>query len=177
MLKKLLVALMLLLPFGVGAQTLKFGKVNKSEVFELMSEKKAADVALIQISGKYEEEYNTLREEFNRKYLDYQQMANDVTTPATIKERRMQEIQENNKKIESFLETIEIEYKRQEEELLAPVIEKLNQTIAAVSKENGFLIVFDSKEEGVAYMSDELEDITPMVMAALGIDATKSVEE
>ena len=55
-----------------------------------------------------------------------------------------------------------------QEELLKPVLEKINTAIQEISKEEGYTMVFDLSSGAVLY-ADAASDITPKVMAKLGI--------
>ena len=99
MLKKLLLAVVLAAPMCLFAQS-KFGYINSQEIFNLMPEKTTAENTLVEVSKKYETEYKALQDEFNKKFGEYQALAAD--TPASIKQRREQELQELNTKIQNF---------------------------------------------------------------------------
>ncbi|MEG0253886.1 MAG: OmpH family outer membrane protein, partial [Muribaculaceae bacterium] len=97
MIKKLLLTALIAVPMCLCAQTLKFGNVNSQQIFETMPEKAVAEKTLVEVSKKYEDEYKKLQEEFTKKYTDFQAL--DAATPQSIKDRRMQELQENQTKI------------------------------------------------------------------------------
>jgi Skp family chaperone for outer membrane proteins len=54
-----------------------------------MPEKATAEATLKTVSDKYQQEYQNLQTEFEKKYKDFQALGAD--TPQTIKDRRMQE--------------------------------------------------------------------------------------
>ena len=90
MFKKIVLAILVALPLSTFAQ--KFGVVDLEAVFT-------------DTSKKYEEEFQKLQEEVNKLYADYQAIQNDASTPESIKERRMQEIQEKAQKVDQFRNT------------------------------------------------------------------------
>ena len=100
MIKKLLLAVLIAFPMCLAAQTLKFGIVNSQEIFNLMPDKATAESTLQSVAEKYQAELKKLQEEFDKKYQEFQAL--DETTPQSIKDRRMQELQENNQKIQNF---------------------------------------------------------------------------
>ena len=99
MIKKLLVAMLIAFPMCLAAQTFKFGTVNSQEIFNLMPDKATAETTLQSVAEKYQAELQKLQEEFDKKYKEFQAL--DETTPQSIKDRRMQELQENNQKIQN----------------------------------------------------------------------------
>jgi hypothetical protein len=167
MIKKLLLAAFIAVPMCISAQALKFGNVNSQQIFELMPEKATAEKTLVEVSKKYEDEYKKLQDEFNKKYTDFQALAAD--TPQSIKDRRMQELQENQTKIQNFQQMASQDLQKQQETLLAPITDKLQKAIQAVGAENGFTYIFDLSIPAVVYSGAPSQDITPLVKAKLGL--------
>jgi outer membrane protein len=170
MIKKLLLSLLVAVPFLAPAQTqVKLAVVNSLEVLNAMPEKTTAEATLKTFSDKYEAEFKKLQTEFNQKYADYQALANDASTPQTIKERRMQELQENDQKIQEFQKKANADIQSQQQSLLAPVKEKLQKAIQTVGEEGGFAMIFDVSTTPVPYKSAAIEDVTAKVKEKLGI--------
>ena len=118
MIKKLLMALLVALPFSSMAQ--KFGVVDLESIFTSMPESAAMQTQLQETTTKYEEEFGKLQEEVNKLYTEYQTIANDANTPESIKERRVQEIQERAAKVDQFRNTAQQDIQRLQEQLMAP---------------------------------------------------------
>ncbi|MDD2961449.1 MAG: OmpH family outer membrane protein [Muribaculaceae bacterium] len=167
MIKKLLLAVLIALPMCISAQAVKFGTVNSQQIFEIMPEKANAEKTLVEVSKKYEDEFKKLQDEFNKKYTEFQAL--DAATPQSIKDRRMQELQENQTKIQNFQQMASSDLQKQQEALLAPISEKLQQAIKAVGQENAFTFVFDLSIPSVVYSGAPAQDITALVKAKLGL--------
>lgn len=167
MIKKILLAALIAFPMCLAAQTFKFGTVNSQEVFNLMPEKTAAETTLQTVSEKYQTEYNNLQQEFEKKFKEYQEL--DPTTPQSIKDRRAQELQENQQKIQNFQQMAAQDLQKQQETLLAPITEKIQQAIQAVGAEGGYTFIYDLSIPCVVYQGAGAEDVTPLVKAKLGI--------
>ena len=88
---------MIALPMSVFAR--KFGTVNTAELMESLPEMKTVQEQMTAASNKYQDEFSKLQEEFNKKYQEFNAL--DASTPETIKERRVQEMQELDAKIRS----------------------------------------------------------------------------
>jgi Skp family chaperone for outer membrane proteins len=54
------------------------------------------------------------------------------------------------------------------EQLFSPILDRVNQAMSDVAKENQFMFVFDSSSQVLLY-SDETLDVTKLVKAKLGI--------
>ncbi len=163
MIKKILLAILIAIPFCSHAQ--KFGLVNSQEIIEALPETATMKTQLETASKKYEEEYSKLQEEFKKKYTDYQQL--EETTPDAIKERRLQEMQELDNKIQEFRQTASQDLERQQTQLLAPIQEKIMTAIKAVGDEGGFTFIFENLLP--VYSGTTVVDCTPLVKAKLDI--------
>lgn len=166
MIKKILLAIMIAVPMCAMAQT-KIGVISADSVYQIMPESAQVLSQLQEKSKMYEGEIKKLQEELQKKYADYQTLEKDAATPASIKERRIQEIQELDTKYQQFVQTAERDIQQQQQQLIAPIREKIMIAIKAVGKENGFTAILP---EGVAiYTGDDVIDVTPLVKAKLGL--------
>ena len=166
MIKKILLALVVALPLSTMAQ--KFGVVDIESVFQAMPEYKAMQTQLEETSKKYEDEFAKLQEEVNRLYADYQTLEKDANTPQTIKERRQQEIQDKYTKVQQFRETAQQDLARQEQQLAAPLQQKLMDAINAVGAEGSYSFILP-KEGLLLYKGNDVVDVTDAVRTKLGI--------
>ncbi len=168
MIKKALLAIMLALPMLAAAQAqIKIGTVQIDPIVDAMPETAQMKAQLEADQKTYQDELEKLGAELDKKVAEYQKLAQDGTTPQSILERRMQEVQELQQKAQLFSNQAQQEMQRKYEQLMAPVQEKLTNAIKAVGAENGFTLILP---EGVAaYQSADVIDATPLVKARLGI--------
>ena len=103
MLKRIILAIAVIFPMSIFAQ--KFGVVNLDEVFKAMPETAQMTASLDEASKKYGTEFEQLQQEFQKLYAEFQTLSQDPTTPESIKQRRISDIQERQQKIEQFRAT------------------------------------------------------------------------
>lgn len=161
--KKILVIMALVLPMMASAQ--KYGHVNTTELFQLMPEVNQVKAQMDTIQSQYENQLTMMQEELQKKYQDYQQ--NEATMPDAIKQMRQQELQEMQSRIQTFYQTAEQDIQKKQQELLAPVHEKLTKAIKAVGERDGYTYIFDSA--AMVYIADNAVDASPAVRKELGI--------
>ncbi len=165
MLKKILAIAAVALALPVIAVAQKFGTVDVNAIFTAMPETTAAQNQLQEASKKYEGEFTKLQEEINKKIQEYQGLAKD--TPESIKERRQQEIQELGQKVDTFRNTASQDLERQQQQLMAPIQQKLSDAIKAVGQEGGYTFIF---ENGIpVFVGSDVTDVTTAVKAKLGL--------
>ena len=167
MVKRILVAVMLMLPmFGV-AQDLKFGHINIQEVFAIMPETKEAQTKLEASQSQMESKLASLTEEAMKRKQELQAKAN--TMSEAEKEDAYAELQGYEERITRYRENAAKELQTKQMELLQPIEEKLRTIIEQVGKEKGLIYIFDSGMGVVHYISDKSVDVTPFVKEKLGI--------
>lgn len=167
MLKKLLFALAIAFPACALAQAPKFGVVDAEAIIPKMPEYTEAMNKLNEASKTYETEYSNISEELQKKYTEFQELEKDPSTLPSIKERRMQDIQELDKKAQQFAQTAQQDLQRQQAQLMQPVQEKVITAIKAVGTEGGFTMIFPQSVP--AYVSGDVQDVTALVKTKLGI--------
>lgn len=157
-----------LLPLTLLAQA-RIGLVNSQQLFDLMPEKTQAESQLQALSDKYHAEYMMLREEFDKKYADYQTIAADPSTPETIRERRVQELQENDKKIREFERRAAEDLASRRTALTQPITDKIQAAIRNAGEQTNLDLVLDTAVTPVAYAGHSTIDLMPVVKALLGL--------
>ncbi len=167
MFKKIFLAIALILPLSGMAQ--KFGVVDLDQIFQAMPETTAMQTQLEELSKKYEAEFQKLQEEVNKLYTDYQTIQNDSNTPESIKERRIQEIQERAQKVDQFRATAQQDIQRQQETLAAPIQAKLTEAVKAVGAEGGYTFILPNEQGLLLFTGADVVNVTADVRTKLGI--------
>lgn len=169
MTKKLLIAIACLLPLSLFAQDLKFGFVNRAEIFQSMPETAAASKKIDEMAKNYETELSKMQEEYQKKGSEF--VATRDSLPESIRVRRMTEIQDLEQRLQSFYQDSQKDIQKQQQELVVPINDKLTNAVKAVGQENAFVYIFDiSANAGLMYWSvDKCVDVTNMVRAKLNL--------
>lgn len=161
--KKLIIALALMMPMLVSAQ--KFGHINTQELFAQMPEVAKVKLQMDTVQGQYENMLAGMQEEFQKKVQDYQ--AAEATMPEGIKTMRQQELQDLQGRIQQFYQTAEQEIQKKQQELIAPVQEKMVKAIQSVGAKEGYTYIFDAAV--MMYIAPDAIDAMPAVKKELGI--------
>ncbi|MDE6144245.1 MAG: OmpH family outer membrane protein [Muribaculaceae bacterium] len=167
MFKKILLVAALLIPMLASAQSLKIGLVDQNEIISKMPETTEAGKKVDEISKKYESEYMKLNDEMKRLYDEISNMKEDEL-PA-IRERKTRDFTDHQVKVQQFQETAMQEIQRMQQELMAPIVQKVRSAIESVGKEGGFSLVQDKNPQITIYFDAPVIDITNDVKAKLGI--------
>ena len=146
----------------------KFGYCNSGALLTSIPEVKAADSDLqafqTQLTKKGQEMVKALQDkaaELNRK---------EQQGTISPKELEMQsaKLKEEQASIAQYEEEVYKKLAEKREELFKPILDRVNQAMADVAKENQFAFVFDQNTQVLLY-ADESLDVTKLVKAKLGI--------
>ena len=165
--KKLIIFLLMIRPLGVFAQEAKVAIVNSQEIMMAMPEITAMQETMKQMNDKYAGEMKTMEDEFQKKYTDY--IAQQDSMTENIKLRRTQELEDIRQRVENFTQVAQQDMNKKQQELLAPIQDKLRNAIKAVGDEKGYAYIIDNNPGIVLYTGNAAIDATPLVKAKLGL--------
>jgi outer membrane protein len=167
--KKVLVILtMVCAAFAVQAQT-KVGHINSSLLIESMPEADSIQKKL----GVEQEQWKNIVDDKDRemrsKYAAFMEISEDPSVNKTVKEIKMQEVENLQKQFQELQQRANVELQRKQEELLQPLLEKVRTAISKVAKANGYAYVMETSEGSGVIYSDPKFDLLPLVKAELSL--------
>ncbi|MGQ1785389.1 MULTISPECIES: OmpH family outer membrane protein [unclassified Saccharicrinis] len=163
--KLLLVVGVIVFSSSTFAQELKFGHVNIQKLVSELPEKLAADKKLQEEAQKLEENLKVMNEELESKYTDYMDKRDSL--PELIVATKEKEIQELQQRLQNFKMLAQQNIQTQEQQMLQPIIQKIQKAIDEVGAENGFIYIFDVSSRVVIYHSEKSTDVEELVKAKL----------
>lgn len=156
-----------ILPLMVVGQ-MRIATVDVQSVFNALPESKRASEQLDKASQQFKAEYEMMQKEFNDKYAAYQGLTDD--TPATIRDRRVREIQDSNSEIEAFLARSQASLAALKQELETPIYAKIDVAIKEVGDAGQYTYIIDVSKAPVVYAGVGAIDLTGQVKRALGVE-------
>lgn len=170
MLKKITLAILLILPMGIFAQTLKFGHIASQELMVLMPEYTKAMEELQALDKQLSEDLQRTNQEFQKKFEEYQKATAEKSLPETIAERRQKELQDMAQRQEQFQQEAYQTMEKTQRELMTPIYQKLDSAIKSVGQSEGYIYIFDLSRTSIPYINEsQSTDVTSKVRAQLGI--------
>ncbi|WP_430814569.1 OmpH family outer membrane protein [Carboxylicivirga sp. RSCT41] len=163
-----LVVLFLMAAGAVNAQQpMKFGHINSAEILQAMPELKAVETQMEAEFKEKESQLLTMQEDLTAKQQAYQTDAPNLSS--TDRAAREQELIELNQKVQNYYLLSQQQIQAKQNELQAPIIQKLQTAIQEVGDEEGFLYIFEMTSRVPVFASDKSIDVAPLVKAKLGI--------
>jgi outer membrane protein len=151
----------------------KFAHVNSTELVQLCPEMDKARETMNTASNEAQETYNDMQAEFTSKYQTYQSKASTWTDATRqSKEKELSDIQQ---RLMEFEQSIQQELAAKQNELIAPLVQKAQETVNSLAKAGGYIYVFDAQQ--MLYIDPaQSTDLTPSARKALNIPEGRTLE-
>ncbi|HMV23007.1 MAG TPA: OmpH family outer membrane protein [Saprospiraceae bacterium] len=149
-------------------QAQKFGFVNSAALLTELPEVKAADSELNVLQNQLKKKGEEMVTAFQQKYAELAtKEKNGEYSPKQL-EMESQKLKDDEAKITQFEQESTQAMSKKREELLQPILDKVNKAINDVAKESGYAYVFDASTNVLLY-ADPSADVTALVKKKLGL--------
>jgi outer membrane protein len=153
----------------LSAQTApKYGHMNLGNLLETLPETKKANDDLKMVADKLAAKDDSLTKDFSAKYAQLEKDYADGNVPPVKLEERKVALQKMQEDIQKFEQDAQQTINTKRDEMLKPILTKINDAVKAVAKENGYLMVFDTSS-GVMLFAADADDVTALVKKKLGL--------
>ncbi len=167
MLKKLVLMVLCALPISLFAQDAKLGHVNFQEIVSVMPELDKVEKDIADLNTQWKSVLAKMQDEYTAKVKEYQDK--QATMAEGIKTALLSEIQDIEQRINTFQQSSYTDLQKKQQELVAPVLDKVKKAIKEVASENNYTYIFDMSTQNIVYNSPKSNDITSLVKKKLGI--------
>ena len=152
---------------GVADAQMKIAYVNSAEILEAMPESTKVRTNLEKYYNELQSQLQTMLTEYSNKVQDYE--ANQASMSNLVKQSKEKEIVDMENRIQQFRANAEEEMAKKQEELLKPVLDKVQNAINAVGKEKGYTYIIDNAAGTLVYLGADAIDASKDVKAKLNI--------
>ena len=170
--KIMLMALAVLICTAASAQQ-KFAHVNFQELIQLMPETASARDQIEAASKEAQETYQDMVNEFQNKYTQFEQKK-ATWTPAVL-ESKQKELSQLQNSIQEFEQAFQMDLQTLQNNLMAPIQQKAQETVNTLAKANGVIYVFDAASL-LYFDASQSIDLTPEARKALNIPEDHTLE-
>ncbi len=161
--------LILIISGAIVAKEVKIGFVDSKRIFSEYQATAAASAQFNEYVKACQDSASILRQNIEKLQSELEAQKLVLSEEARLK--KLDEIDELTRSYNNYLQEVfgsggKIEQKN--DELMAPLVKKINDAVAKIAEQEGFKIVLDLSE-GIYYASSEL-DITDMVIDQLNLE-------
>ena len=166
--KTFVLTLVMVFSLAVSGFAQKFGYLNSVALLSELAEVKQADSDLKAYQTQLTKRGQEMVKDLQDRAADLERKNSQGTIAPKDYQEQAAKLQEDEQKIQAYEQEVYTKLSEKREELYKPILEKVNTAMQEVSKENGFLLVFDTSTQVLLY-ADESLDVTNLVKAKLGI--------
>ena len=146
----------------------KFGYINSQAILAGMPEVKQAEANLDALKKQLQKKGQQMLVNLESKYKELQRKeAQGELSPKQL-EGEAKGIKEEEAKIGQFEQDMQKQLMQKQEELMKPVIDRINAAIKSVAESGGYTYIFDAVGGFILY-ADESQDVSAQVKAKLGM--------
>lgn len=166
--KIILLAALTLAAFTASAQ--KFAHFDYATVVQALPDYKTATTELEATGKQYQTDLEEMQKEIQTRIEKYQKEVNDQT-PQNIRERKEQEIMDLQQRFQQAQEENAKAFQELQQAKMQPILAKVNDAVAAVAKEGGYIYILDKGQSSAQFYINEAlsEDVTAKIRTKLGI--------
>ena len=146
------------------ADDMKIGIIDMQKAIQTSDTGKKAKAELEQAFNKKKKELQTEEAALKKMQEDFQKKQSALSESA--KKEQQQKMQERFMKYQELLQKSQAEIQKREQEMSAPIISKIRDKVAEISKKKGYSLVLEKNENVVIYSTDK-DDLTEEVMKSL----------
>lgn len=146
----------------------KYGHLNSGNLLEQLPEVKAADAELATLQKQMISKGEDMAKKLDAKIQTYVQQVQAKTLSPLKQQEQETALEAERQKILKYEQEMTQTIQQKRESLLSPILEKVNDAITAVGKENGYAMIFDISIGSILF-AEETDDVMPLVKAKLGM--------
>lgn len=164
----------LVLALLIGSVTLsaqtppKYGHMNLGNLLESMPETKAANDKLKVYADSLTAVDEKLTKAFQEAYAKLEKEYNAGEITPVQAQTRQAELQKQQEDIQKFEQQAQQMIAARREDLLKPILTRVEDAVKAVATENSYLMIFDTSS-GAFLFAAESDDVSPLVKKKLGM--------
>jgi len=145
----------------------KFGYLNAGMLLESLPEVKAAEQELNTFQKQLEDQGQAMLDKFQADYLQYLKDGNEGLLSQVEMAQREQSLGNAQQTIQNFEQEAQGKIMNKRQELLEPILKRIDEAIQAFGKENGYTFIFDSSSPGALLAVPDGDDVLEQVKAKL----------
>ncbi|MFB6305465.1 MAG: OmpH family outer membrane protein [Flavobacteriales bacterium] len=154
----------------------KLGHVKLQKVLKAMPDHDSARQRMQEFQKRLQSNIKQMNAEYQSKVTDFQQRQEKMTD--TERENMMSNIQDLQKRIQKAQSQAQKDIRKQEQELIQPLIKKVQKAIDKVAEENGYTYIFNSTSNensmgGGLLLYEGGKDVTKKVKKEMGLMGNK----
>ena len=165
--KNIVVALVLAVACLGTSQAQKFGYVNTTLLLQEMPEVQAVGTELETFQNQLMADGQAQVDAFEKSYVDYMTKVNNGELSKLQMAEIEQQLGKEQQAIQALEQQVQTKIMQKREELMGPILSKVDVAIKEVGKEGGYTFIFDSSLQGALLYAPDGDDLINLVQQKL----------
>lgn len=166
---KLILSLFFTIILACSLQAQKFGHVNTAAILEMMPEVDIADKQLEAFQEGLIKGGEAKASTFQAEYQKYLADVNSGVLSKVQQTDRETSLTKQQQEIQQYERQVQLQVLQKREELLNPILQKIDEAIQVEGKEGEYTFIFDSSVSGALLYAPDADDLMSAVKKRLGI--------
>ncbi len=147
---------------------LKYGHMNLGNLLESLPDTKKANDDLKVFTDKLTMKDDSLTKAFQAQYTKFEADYNAGTMTPIQSKTGQEALQKLQEEIQKFEQDAQQTIAAKREELLKPILAKVDVAVKAVAKESGYAMIFDTSSGAMLFAADT-DDVVALVKKKMGL--------
>ncbi|MBK6933437.1 MAG: OmpH family outer membrane protein [Saprospirales bacterium] len=167
----LFLAALLCSVFSLVAQTEapKYGHMNLGNLLDGLPETAKAEAQLRVFADSLNRKDSLLTSAFQAAVAQFRKQYDEQTLTGIQISQRQEALEKERQEIQKFEQDAQKAVETKRNELLQPILVRINEAIQAVAAENGFTMIFDVSSGAMLFAAETI-DVTALVKKKLGVE-------
>ncbi|MEY2905390.1 MAG: hypothetical protein RJA52_1406 [Bacteroidota bacterium] len=168
--KNLLIVSIVSFLFQWNIQAQKYGYLNFGNLIVELPETADADKKMEAFQNELITAGENMANAFQAKVNAYVEEAQKGLMAPAEQQKREAALQQERETILAYEQDMQVKMQSKRQELLQPIVDKIQKALDAIGKENGYAMIFDSGAFNAVLFVTESDDVAPLVRQKLGIN-------
>jgi outer membrane protein len=147
----------------------KYGHVNTGNILVQIPATKVADDQLKALQDSLVANGQAMAKKVQEEYMAFAKAYQEGNVPPVEAQKKQAEFEAKEKELIAMEDNIAAIVATKRDELLSPILEKLEKAINEVGKEGGYTMIFDTSVFNALLFAADAGDVEPLVKAKMGI--------
>lgn len=153
---------------GLLAHGQKFGHINSAEILSKVPGIAIADSMLKKFQDTLMITGDFLVKKFQKQVADYQAESQKGSLAPVAAQKKEEELAKEQESLKAFENEMKIKLMQRREQLYKPILDKIDDIVTKIGKDNKYTMIFDSSQPGYLYLAAS-DDLGPLVLKELGM--------
>lgn len=162
------IIILLICVSSLNLQAQKFGHINSAEILSKVPGIALADSMLKKFQDTLMITGDFLIKKFQKQVADYQAESQKGSLAPVAAQKREEELAKEQESLKAFENEVKLKLMQRREQLYKPILDKIDDIVTKIGKDNKYTMIFDSSQPGYLYLTDS-ENLGPVVLKELGM--------